>query len=234
MSINSKGTLVALGGATGGVRIISIALSDDGESGEMKVVAALEGHVPNPSSSSTSTTQPATNFQPIPSLPGASAPLNPNATQEMDEDQEAFSVESCAFVSLTKGGQEVVVTAATDGRVLVWEPQAGWKGREAAKVEGAVTGILPHPIPSSSTSTPQNSTHLLTFSTASRLIHTIDLRTSSPLGLYQGSRDVVHCLDVSRDGKWVVGGGDDGVVRGWMVDPGLASSTLPRPSVAGR
>jgi ribosome assembly protein SQT1 len=112
------------------------------------------------------------------------------------------SIEAVAWadISTTVG---VWLTAATDGRVCAWDGATG-KLRWMAQHEAAVSCLA----------VVDNA--VVVTGSADKTVRAWDLRTGAVVGGAEprtGHRAVVHALAVTRDGKRVVSGGDDGLGR---------------------
>ncbi|GMK54494.1 hypothetical protein CspeluHIS016_0110800 [Cutaneotrichosporon spelunceum] len=125
-------------------------------------------------------------------------------------------VEALAFVDLhsgSYGGKGVVlVSAGTDGRVIVWDTTTG-RTRAAMAHPEAVTAIACHPAPCQ---------YVVTTACADRTLRTWDMRTGLLLAEHHGHAAAVNCVAVSPalDGdqsplglpqaQFIASGGDEG------------------------
>ncbi|KAM0750451.1 WD40 repeat-like protein [Meredithblackwellia eburnea MCA 4105] len=120
---------------------------------------------------------------------------------QMVGHEDDASIEAVAFSEIPTIGQAsvtVVVSAGTDGRVCTWEANS-FKLRSTGTHEDAVTSLSFAP----------NTTHFITGS-ADRTLKVWDYRRGTCEQTLLGHRDVINSCSVSRDGKLVVSGGDDG------------------------
>ncbi|GAA6060165.1 hypothetical protein JCM10212_005166 [Sporobolomyces blumeae] len=128
----------------------------------------------------------------------------------MEGHEEGASIEMVAFNEVPKSGGAaavtVVVSVGTDGRVCTWEASS-FRLRSTGSHEDAVTSLAFSP-------------HTPTFLTGSadKTLKLWDYRTGSCVKTLLGNRDIVHTVSLSKDGKVVVSGSEDGTVRTFRPD----------------
>lgn len=134
----------------------------------------------------------------------------------LDGHERGEGVEALAFVDLhngSYGGKGVVlVSAATDGRVVVWDTTTG-RVRNIMLHPEAVTAIACHPAPCQ---------YIVTTACADRTLRTWDMRSGQLLAEHHGHAAAINCVAVSPalDGdvsplglpqaQFIVSGGDEG------------------------
>ncbi|KZO90687.1 WD40 repeat-like protein [Calocera viscosa TUFC12733] len=123
---------------------------------------------------------------------------------------EGESVEAIEFVELVGAGVGaggVVVTGATDGKACIWDVGT-MRLRVTLEHEDAVTSLHSHP----------SAPHLITSASADRTLKTWDARTGQLIKEHKGHRGAINAADVSRDGKYAVSAGDEGVCLVWALE----------------
>ncbi|GAA6008102.1 hypothetical protein JCM11491_001885 [Sporobolomyces phaffii] len=129
---------------------------------------------------------------------------------QMSGHEEGASIEMVAFNEVPKTGGAaavtVVVSVGTDGRVCTWEASS-FRLRSTGSHEDAVTSL------SFSPDTPR----FLTGS-ADKTLKLWDYRTGTCVKTLLGNRDIVHAVSLSKDGKVLVSGSEDGSVRTFRPD----------------
>ncbi|GAA5977847.1 hypothetical protein JCM5350_006195 [Sporobolomyces pararoseus] len=129
---------------------------------------------------------------------------------QMSGHEEGASIEMVAFNEVPKTGGAaavtVVVSVGTDGRVCTWEASS-FRLRSTGSHEDAVTSLSFSP-------------HTPTFLTGSadKTLKLWDYRTGSCVKTLLGNRDIVHAVSLSKDGKVVISGSEDGSVRTFKPD----------------
>ncbi|KAL7424092.1 60S ribosomal subunit assembly or modification protein [Cryptotrichosporon argae] len=135
---------------------------------------------------------------------------------------EGESVEALVFIDLLAGagaGKGVVlVSAATDGKALVWDVATG-RVRAELKHDEPITSLAPHPPPA---------LHLVTTASADRVLKTWDVRTGALVAEHKGHGGVVNGVVAApapqdelnaagAQAQVVVSAGDEGVTLVWKV-----------------
>ncbi|KZT57669.1 WD40 repeat-like protein [Calocera cornea HHB12733] len=121
--------------------------------------------------------------------------------------REGESVEAIEFVELVGAGVGaggVVVTGATDGKACIWDVGT-MRLRVTLEHDDAVTSLHSH----------ASAPHLITSASADRTLKTWDARTGQLIKEHKGHRGMINAADVSRDGKYAVSAGDEGVCLVW-------------------
>ena len=159
LSVNPTSTVAIVGGASGGLRAVSLTAG--------QVLAQMQGHV------------------------------------------EGSSVEAIAYSEVPIVGAAsvvVIVSVGTDGRVCTWEANT-FKLRATGTHEDAVTSLAFSP----------GTTTFVTGS-ADKTLKIWDYRTGACEKTLLGHRDVIHGCSVSKDGKMIISGGEDGAVKCFRPD----------------
>ncbi|WFD28785.1 60S ribosomal subunit assembly or modification protein [Malassezia nana] len=173
LAVSPDNKLIVVGGAAGGVRVVSIANIEQGAAAQ--VVGALDAHDAGESIET---------IEFIDLLPSdGAAPL----------------------AGPTSRTSTHVVSAGTDGRVIVWDLAQG-KMRGEARHEAAVTKLIVHPM-----------TPLFSTSSMDHRVRTWDARTMQLVGTQCGFTDGVLDLAVGVDDGFTQGAETGGI--GAFVDP---------------
>jgi ribosome assembly protein SQT1 len=132
------------------------------------------------------------------------------------------SVEALAFVDFLNGGDGgkgvVLVSAATDGRCIVYDAGSG-RIRADMRHPEPITALAPHPAPAS---------HLITTACADRTLRTWDVRTGYLLAEHVGHAGMVNNVVVApapggesplglAAPQLVISAGDEGASLVWRV-----------------
>ena len=173
LAVSPDNKLVAVGGAAGGVRVVSIANIEQGAAAQ--VVGTLDAHDAGESVES---------VEFIDLLPSEAAGV---------------------LGSRTARTSTHLVSAATDGRVIVWDLALG-KMRGEARHEAAVTKLVVHPY-----------TPLFSTSSMDHRLRTWDARTMQLVGTQYGFTDGVLDVAVGVDDGLTQGADTGGI--GAFVDP---------------
>ncbi|KAH8920589.1 WD40 repeat-like protein [Atractiella rhizophila] len=123
----------------------------------------------------------------------------------LEGHEEESSVEAIGFASTATGsgggvgGGELFVSAATDGKVVIWDLSTG-RVRSTGTHDDAVTSL---------------DFFNLTFVTGSSdgTCKIWDLRTGTVKGTLTGNKSIVNDVKWTRDGRAVITAGEDGVAR---------------------
>ncbi|KAM0786878.1 hypothetical protein ACM66B_002303 [Microbotryomycetes sp. NB124-2] len=124
--------------------------------------------------------------------------------QQMEGHEEGASIEAVAFSEVPTVGAAsltVLVSVGTDGRVCTWEAST-FKLRSTGSHEDAVTSLAFAP----------GTTTFVTAS-ADKTLKVWDYRRGTTIKTLLGPRDVIHACAVSKDGKLVISGSEDGMVK---------------------
>lgn len=113
---------------------------------------------------------------------------------------------------------QTVATAGADGAVKLWNPVNGEKRKQAPGLTHEVTAVA----------FAGNSKKLVAASGENEL-RVLNENAERTLGL-KGPTDFTYSMATSADGRWVVAGGQDGVLRVWHPDQ--ADPTLKLEAVA--
>jgi len=118
---------------------------------------------------------------------------------------EGESIEGVAFVEAGVSGAlgAVAITGGTDGKICVWDTNT-MRLRATLTHSDAITALLTHPQPNG---------HLLTTSSADRILKTWDLRNGSLVREHKGHQGVINSASLvsSTGGAKIVSASDDGV-----------------------
>jgi WD40 repeat protein len=121
-----------------------------------------------------------------------------------EEAADDVSVEAVAFCA----SHPWLASAGTDSRVILWDLVAGTR-RAVLAHGGAVVAALWVPV--------RGEARLVTAS-ADGQVRLWDARTASLLKGLTGHTDAILDMALSKDGKYVVSGGDDGVCRVFSLE----------------
>lgn len=122
----------------------------------------------------------------------------------LEGHEQGSSIEAIAFSEIPTVGQasvQVVVSIGTDGRVCTWDANS-FKIRNTGKHEDAATCLA----------FAQGTSFFVTGS-ADRTLKVWDYRKGTCEATFLGNRDVVHAVSISTDGKTIVSGAEDGLVK---------------------